>query len=176
MSCLNGYRSVPHKIVYRAEHSPTPMQTRVEMCNNHLCTIKSKFFVQTRPCHSANSSSLAPLTLSSMIPRILSLFSFPARCSMNADVISKPKGRFFIPNKPLNPCHTHPQSLRYWSKRSHPLPNEPSVPNQLKGWSFPKDQAQTTTNSVSREAHLYISECGFVGSSTFSVQNAGICQ
>src|SRR5258706_12512386 len=99
--------------------------------------------LKTSPCHSANSSSSGPLTLSSMIPRILSLCSFPARCSMNAAAISWPRSCSLNPMNNLKTFHTHPQSPRYWSKRSRPPPSEPSVPSQLRGWSLPNDQDQT---------------------------------
>lgn len=99
--------------------------------------------LQTRPCHLANSSSSGPFTLSSMIPRILSLCSFPARCSMNAAAISWPRSCSLNSMNRLKTFCAHPQSPRYWSKRSRPPPSEPLAPNQLKGWSLPNNQDQT---------------------------------
>ena len=106
------------------------------------------FLLQTRPCHLANSSSSGPLTLSSMIPRILSLCSFPAMCSMNAAAMSWPRR---CPLNPLNhfkSFYTHLQSPRYWSKHFRPPPSEPEAPNQLKGWSLPNDQCQTDADAA----------------------------
>jgi hypothetical protein len=104
--------------------------------------------LQTRPCHLANSSSSGPLTLSSMIPRILSLCSFPARCSMKAAAMSWPRKCSLSPMNQLKFFHTHLQSPRYWSKRFRPPPSEPEAPNQLKGLSLPNDQDQTDADAA----------------------------